>query len=75
MGDISLSRMIIGTNWLMGLQCGQRAVIIIGIRTHGKFVRYIYADRKGDFFFAAAGEWMMRTANEKSVSEYVVIQC
>ena len=38
-------------------------------------VRYIYADRKGDFYFAAAGEWMIRIANEKSVSKYAVIQC
>ena len=37
-------------------------------------VRYICADRKGDFFFAAAGEWMIRIANEKSVSKYAVIQ-
>ena len=37
--------------------------------------RYIYADRKGGFYFAAAGEWMIRIANEKSVSKYAVIQC
>ena len=37
--------------------------------------RYIYADRKGGFYFATAGECMIRIANEKSVSKYAVIQC
>ena len=35
--------------------------------------RYIYADRKGDFFFAAAGEWIMSNTNKKHIPKYVVI--
>ena len=31
-------------------------------------VRYIYADRKGDFFFAYSGEWIMYNANRKNIS-------
>lgn len=38
-------------------------------------IRYVYADRKGNFYFATAGEWMIRIANGKSVSKYAVIQC
>ena len=36
-------------------------------------VRYIYADRKGDFFFATAGEWIMRNTNIKYIPRYMVI--
>ena len=35
--------------------------------------RYIYADRKGDFFFATAGEWIMRNTNIKYIPRYMVI--
>ncbi len=36
-------------------------------------VRYIYADRKGGFFFTAAGEWIMQNANRKHIPKYMVI--
>lgn len=36
-------------------------------------VRYIYADRKGDFFFATAGEWITQNTNRKHIPKYLVI--
>ena len=36
-------------------------------------VRYIYADRKGGFYFATAGEWIMRNTNIKYIPRYMVI--
>lgn len=36
-------------------------------------IRYVYADRKGDFFFAAAGEWLMHHTNIKHIPKYVII--
>lgn len=36
-------------------------------------VRYIYADRKGDFFFATAGEWITQNKNRKHIPKYLVI--
>lgn len=36
-------------------------------------LRYIYADRKGGFFFAAAGEWIMHNTNRKHIPKYKVI--
>ena len=35
--------------------------------------RYIYTDRKGGFFFATAGEWIMRNTNIKYIPRYMVI--
>ena len=35
--------------------------------------RYIYADRKGDFFFATAGEWIMHNTGRKHIPKYMVI--
>ena len=35
--------------------------------------RYIYADKKGDFFFATAGEWIMRNTNIKCIPRYMVV--
>lgn len=36
-------------------------------------VRYIYADRKGDFFFATAGEWIMHNTGRKHIPRYMVV--
>lgn len=35
--------------------------------------RYIYADRKGDFYFAAAGEWIVYNANRKHFAKHMII--
>ena len=35
--------------------------------------RYIYADRKGDFFFATAGEWIMHNTGRKHIPRYMVV--
>ena len=35
--------------------------------------RYIYADRKGDFFFATAGEWIVQNTNRNHIPKYLVI--
>ena len=35
--------------------------------------RYIYTDRKGGFYFAAAGEWIVYNANRKHIPKYMVI--
>lgn len=34
---------------------------------------YVYADKKGDFYFASAGEWIMKNANRKYIPKYMVI--
>ena len=36
-------------------------------------IRYVYADRKGNFYFAAAGEWIMQNADRKHIPKYMVI--
>ena len=36
-------------------------------------VQYVYADKKGDFFFASAGEWIMRNTNIKCIPRYMVV--
>lgn len=36
-------------------------------------VQYVYADKKGDFFFACAGEWIMQNTNRKHIPKYLVI--
>lgn len=36
-------------------------------------VRYIYADRKDDFFFATAGEWIMHNTGRKHIPRYMVV--
>ena len=35
--------------------------------------RYIYADQKGDFFFATAGEWIMHNTGRKHIPRYMVV--
>ena len=37
-------------------------------------VRYIYADKKGDFFFASAGEWIMQNTNRNHIPKYMVME-
>ena len=36
-------------------------------------VQYVYADKKGDFFFACAGEWITQNTNRKHIPKYLVI--
>ena len=36
-------------------------------------VRYIYADRKGGFYFATAGEWIMHNTGRKHIPRYMVV--
>ena len=36
-------------------------------------IRYVYADKKGDFFFACAGEWIMQNTNRKHIPRYMVV--
>ena len=36
-------------------------------------VRYIYADKKGGVYFAAAGEWIVYNANRKHIPRYMVV--
>ena len=36
-------------------------------------IRYVYADRKGGFYFALAGEWVMHNTNIKHIPKYLVI--
>lgn len=35
--------------------------------------RYVYVDRKGEFFFAAAGDWIIRQAAKEQFTQTVVI--
>ena len=35
--------------------------------------RYVYADRKGGFYFAAAGDWIIRQAAKEQFTQTVVI--
>lgn len=35
--------------------------------------RYVYADKKGEFFFAAAGDWIVRQATKEQFPQTVVI--
>lgn len=35
--------------------------------------RYIHADKKGDFFFATAGEWIMHNTCRKHIPRYMVV--
>lgn len=36
-------------------------------------VRYIYADRKGGFYFATAGEWIMHNTGRKHIPRYMFV--
>ena len=36
-------------------------------------VRYIYADKKGGFYFASVGEWVMHNINKKHFPKYMII--
>lgn len=36
-------------------------------------ILYVYADRKGGFYFALAGEWVMHNTNIKHIPKYLVI--
>ena len=36
-------------------------------------IRYVYADKKGDFFFAYSGEWIMQNTNRKHTPKDMVI--
>ena len=36
-------------------------------------IRYVYADKKGDFFFATAGEWIMHNTGRKHIPRYMVV--
>ena len=36
-------------------------------------VQYVYADKKGDFFFACAGEWIMQNTNRKHIPKCPLI--
>lgn len=45
--------------------------------THGEddydVARYIYADKKGGFYFAAAGEWIMHNTGRKRIPKHMII--
>ena len=36
-------------------------------------IRYVYADKKGGFFFAAAGDWIIRQAAREQFPQTAVI--
>ena len=36
-------------------------------------IRYVYADKKGGFFFASAGEWIVYNANRKHFAKHMII--
>ena len=36
-------------------------------------VQYVYADKKSDFFFASAGEWIVYNANRKRFAKHMII--
>ena len=36
-------------------------------------IRYVYADKKGDFFIASAGEWIMKNTNREHIPKYMAI--